>query len=75
MKNFAKKTGDFTTLSETDIDLIALAYTFAKQNKTDHLLRREPPSLTEFVGTGNKADDKEIQEVIAHFKERSKKFA
>ena len=48
MQNFAKDTGDFTSISLVDTQVIALGIKMARQKNQGHLLRREPQPLTEF---------------------------
>ena len=40
--NFAKDTGDFRSLSTTDLKVIALGIHLARNLNQDHLLRKEP---------------------------------
>ena len=42
-KNFAQKTGDFVSLSETDLEIIAIGYTFAEERGKVATLRKNPP--------------------------------
>ena len=48
VKNFAKDTGDFTSLSEVDMQVIALGVSMARRKKEQHLVKTEPQPLTEF---------------------------
>lgn len=48
VKNFAKDTGDFTSLSEVDQQVIALGVKMAKIKKQSDCIRSEPQPLTEF---------------------------
>ncbi len=49
MRSFAKKTGDFSSLSETDLDIIALGYTMAENYKLLDQIRKEPPDMMKFM--------------------------
>jgi rRNA maturation endonuclease Nob1 len=46
--NFAKDTGDYKTLSTTDMKVITFGVYLAKQNKEDDKVRKEPKPLKEF---------------------------
>lgn len=48
VKNFAKDTGDFTSLSEVDMQVIALGVSMARRKNEEHLVKTEPKPLTEF---------------------------
>ncbi len=48
VKNFAKDTGDFTSLSEVDQQVIALGVKIARVKKEHEFIRSEPLPLTEF---------------------------
>ena len=43
--DFSKKTGDYTSLSATDISVIALTYTFEKENYGSKNIRTEPTKV------------------------------
>lgn len=45
VKSYARKTGDFASLSETDMTVMALAVTVVEKSKKTHLLRKEPLEL------------------------------
>jgi RNA-binding protein NOB1 len=47
VKSFSKKTGDIATLSLVDMELIAVAYRFYKQEGFEEKLRKEPPPILE----------------------------
>ena len=47
VKAFSKKTGDIATLSQVDMELIAVAYRFYKQEGMQEKLRKEPPPISE----------------------------
>lgn len=49
VNDFSKRTGDFASLSGVDKDVIALGVTLAYEKNKTHLLRREPPALTEWI--------------------------
>lgn len=49
VKGFAQKTGDFISLSETDLEIIAIAYTFAEENGNISLLRKTPPQPQTYI--------------------------
>ena len=46
--SFSKKTGDYTSLSNNDIELMALAHTIVKRNGKLDKLRKEPIELSKF---------------------------
>jgi len=48
VKNFAKDTGDFTSLSEVDMQVIALGVSMARRKNESDCVRSEPNPLTEF---------------------------
>ena len=48
VKNFAKDTGDFTSLSEVDMQVIALGVSMARRKNEIHLVKTKPQPLTEF---------------------------
>lgn len=48
MQNFAKDTGDFTSISEVDTQVIALGVRMAHLKDEHALLKQEPCALTEF---------------------------
>jgi len=58
VKNFAKDTGDFTSLSEVDMQVIALGVGMARLKKEQHMIRKEPMDLTEFRPTNFDTDYK-----------------
>lgn len=45
VKTFSKKTGDIATLSQIDMELIAVAFRFYKQEGLEEKLRKEPPPI------------------------------
>ena len=45
VKEFAKKTGDIASLSQVDMELIAIAQIMYKKEGLDQLLRKEPPPI------------------------------
>lgn len=45
---FAKETGDYQSLSATDLRVMALAYYIVQQRGEANLCRKSPPELTEF---------------------------
>jgi hypothetical protein len=47
VKAFSKKTGDIATLSQVDMELIAVAFRFYKQEGLEEKLRKEPPPILE----------------------------
>ncbi|EAS03594.1 nin one-binding Zn-ribbon-like protein (macronuclear) [Tetrahymena thermophila SB210] len=56
VRKFATTTGDIASLSSVDINVIALCYTFAEENKTADLLRKEPPEIKEAFAQKNVQD-------------------
>jgi len=48
VKNFAKDTGDFTSLSEVDMQVIALGVKLARQKNEQDLIKKQPKPLSEF---------------------------
>jgi RNA-binding protein NOB1 len=48
VRRFAKETGDLATLSDVDIDLLALAYTLLEENGKLDMIRAHPPKPIEF---------------------------
>ena len=57
--NFATLTGDFISLSDTDKEVIALAYTLAEESGASKFLRKEPPTCKEFNPKEKAGEDKE----------------
>ena len=49
VETFAKRTGDFTSLSFPDKELIAAAITHMQNTGKSGMIREEPPELTEFI--------------------------
>jgi hypothetical protein len=49
VNSFAKKTGDFSSLSATDLQVIALGYTMAEKYKLTDKIRKEPPDMMKFM--------------------------
>ena len=47
--DFSKKTGDFQSLSGTDLRVLALAIKYVKRNGEMSRLRQEPPEIKEVV--------------------------
>lgn len=47
VKEFARKTGDLASLSDVDMELIALTYMLYVQNGKQGDLRKEPPAIKE----------------------------
>jgi RNA-binding protein NOB1 len=47
VKEFAKKTGDIASLSQIDMELIAITYTLYKKEGLEGLLRSDPPPILE----------------------------
>ncbi len=45
---FAKETGDFSSLSKTDMEVIALGVALAREAGQENLVKKEPAQLTEF---------------------------
>jgi hypothetical protein len=45
---FAKETGDYQSLSGTDLRVIALAYSIVKDRNEAHMCRKSPPEISEF---------------------------
>lgn len=62
VESFAKKTGDYATLSFTDLELISLGVYYARQNGKVDQLRKEPPELTEYIPQSNQQDDDDEEE-------------
>jgi len=60
---FSKKTGDYTTLSETDREIIALAVEMAYNKNKGHLIRKDPPPMTEWIPKSNYKQKNEFFEV------------
>jgi RNA-binding protein NOB1 len=54
IRRFAQETGDLASLSNVDIDLIALAYTLIEENGKVSLIRPHPPKPIEFNKIKNK---------------------
>lgn len=48
MNNFAIQTGDYSSLSKADVELLALAYTMVEKNGKIGLLRKTPPEPENF---------------------------
>ena len=59
MKEFAKKTGDISSLSDVDMELIALTYMLYVQNGKSEELRKEPPPMKEYT---TKESDHSVEE-------------
>lgn len=51
IKDFAKKTGDLGSLSEVDLELLALTHTLYVREGLGETLRKVPPSLKEYEET------------------------
>jgi RNA-binding protein NOB1 len=47
VKEFAKKTGDIASLSQVDMELIAVAYALYKKEGLEQLIRKDPPPILE----------------------------
>lgn len=47
VKGFAKKTGDIASLSQIDMELVAVAYMLYKKEGLEKMLRKEPPPILE----------------------------
>ena len=62
VRNFAKKTGDYLGLSETDIRVMSLAYQAIKLRGEVKFLNKEPPALTEFKPKWNNKPKKQIKD-------------
>lgn len=72
ISDFAKKTGDFATLSLTDITVLALTYQFEKENAgVDHL--RKEPLVARTVFSAQKPPEMKDQFAIAGFYNPSSK--
>ena len=63
VKNFAKQTGDFKTLSITDMKVIALGVQLAKENGEEEKLQKEPKPLAEFKPKKYAEDYKKIDQM------------
>jgi len=48
---FAKRTGDYASLSFIDKEVIALAVLIVSERKKSHLLRKNPPKMSEYIPT------------------------
>lgn len=53
VKEFARKTGDLTSLSDTDLQLLALTHTLYSRYMPEVVLRQNPPPMME----NNEMDD------------------
>ena len=60
--DFAKKTGDFVSLSEADVGVIALAVDRIKERGQFEKLRSEPKQAIQFCRQLKKADDVEVKD-------------
>jgi len=60
VKEFAKKTGDIASLSQIDMELIAITYTLYKQEGLEGLLRNEPPPILEKEDLLDIAEENEL---------------
>jgi rRNA maturation endonuclease Nob1 len=47
VKEFAKKTGDIASLSQVDMELIAITYALYKKEGLEAALRKDPPPILE----------------------------
>ena len=47
MQNFSKKTGDFSSLSQTDMELIAIAYNIIIDKNLGKFIRKEPNEISD----------------------------
>ena len=47
VKEFAKKTGDIASLSQVDMELIAITYDLYRKEGLGGMLRKEPPAIQE----------------------------
>lgn len=66
VESFAKKTGDYASLSATDIRLIALTLRFEKEKVgTDHL--KEAPVLSKVIVDSSKHKSDDQQKPLAGF--------
>lgn len=54
--NFALETGDLSTLSQVDVNVLALCRTMIAQKKKTHLLNKHPKKVKEY--TPSKVDKK-----------------
>lgn len=56
IRDFARKTGDLTSLSDVDIDLLALAHTLYTRKGLADKLRKTPPPLKEKEDTNKQKE-------------------
>jgi RNA-binding protein NOB1 len=74
VSDFAKKTGDFATLSLTDLTVLALAYQLEKEKcGTDHL--RKEPIVAQTVFSAQKPPELKEQCIAGFYNPNSKKDA
>lgn len=66
VRNFAIATGDIASLSEVDLRVISLCYTFAEINKTADLIRKDPPEIKEAFPQSAPVEESEPVEYFIH---------